>query len=144
MTNETPKEKRPTILLVDDDDNLRMEYKESLKAAGFYVVDIDDGSKLETTLSQIGFDAIISDTDMSLDGDIACRRAIKNKLVPPRVMIVGMSDNIDNRELWEGIAYHFLYKSSFASKQFPSDIGRAVMSYYLEFDKIRNTSSSIS
>jgi len=43
MTNETPKEKRPTILLVDDDDNLRREYKESLKAAGFYVVDIDDG-----------------------------------------------------------------------------------------------------
>jgi CheY-like chemotaxis protein len=120
--------RNPVLLLVEDDEVLRREYKKSLKNAGFRVVDIDDGIKLENTLMQISFDVILSDTDMmGLSGDLACKNALEKKLIGEDTLLIAMSDDSNNEVYWAEVAHHFI------DKRTSRDFGEMLMSHYYNY-----------
>ena len=128
---------KPRVLLVEDNDELRVAYKHSLEWAGFEVVAVDDGLKFVKTLKDqkaLGkrFHVVLSDTDMpEMFGDEACKKALEKRLLDDNVLVLAMSDDIHNDYYWNGIAHH----TGFYDKNRVSDMGSQVMSHYYNFVK---------
>jgi len=95
-----------TILLAEDDEELRKSFVELLREEGSGVIEARDGKELyekareyEGDLSRL---VILVDTDMpEMCGDGACRKSSKEERFM-RVMIIGMSGDSSNEEYWRG------------------------------------------
>lgn len=117
----------PTVLLVEDDPELRERYASSLRQAGATVITVDDGPGIEEVVSQKAIDIIVSDTNLpTLDGDLACRR-LKEQGRLGGVFVLAMSDDRDCEIFWKGIAHDFLYKGGI------TNLRTAVLTRYRDF-----------
>ncbi len=121
-----------TLILAEDDDELRSKLFFSLIKEGFNVIQVANGYQLYLVASDYAGDLskliIISDTDMpELKGDKACERLLKNEEYKKSIMI-GMSAEAENEEYWKGITIKdsFIYKNRFP------DLSPAV------FERIKN------
>ncbi|NLX14991.1 MAG: response regulator [Phycisphaerales bacterium] len=116
-----------TVLLAEDDPEVRKKYAASLEMSGFKVIMASDGLEIEAIVPVTPVDIIVSDTNLeSRDGDIACKNLIKQGKLSG-VLIIGMSDDGDADQYWKGIAYDFLYKGGI------DNLGTAVMPRYEKF-----------
>lgn len=97
--------KQPKVLLAEDDNYLRRNYRFSLENVGFVVTEISDGKYLEGALEKEKFEVVLSDSEMEeTDGYEACTEAMKKGLLDSSVLIIGMSLNPQNQDYWRGIA----------------------------------------
>lgn len=99
--------KEYTILLAEDNDILRFEFKCQLKSRGFSVVEAINGKELYEKgkeLRNLDNLVIVSDTEMpEIQGDDACESLLKEFPEYKKRIIIGMSDNSSNEEYWKGI-----------------------------------------
>ncbi len=133
--------RKPRLLLIEDDEQTRMTYYDSLEKAGFYVIAISDGAFLEEQLlsekaNGNHFEVILSDTDMpKMFGDIACMNAINLGLInTKKTLILAMSNFFSKKGYWKGIAspIGFFEKAAFRPLG-RQDIGYSVMGHYQNF-----------
>lgn len=121
---------KPKIALVDDDEDLRAEYKASLEKAGFEVADFDSAVKLGRALSGLEIDVILCDTDMpDGSGDIVCGELYRKGIIKESVLLLGMSDNAKNEDFWKGIVHY----AGFFDKSRVRDMGGEVRAHYFNF-----------
>lgn len=128
---------RVRVVLVEDQDFLRREYARSLIRSGFHVSYLSDGCLLEGFLKKKRVDIVLSDTDMDkLDGPEAVKGVLENGLIGDDVLVIGMSDDTDNKNRWRGIAH---YDCFFDKDYFPYDkIGKKVRNAYNAFTGLCN------
>jgi CheY-like chemotaxis protein len=84
---------RPTVLVVDDDEDFRSQLVVQLEAAGFQVVAVDGESKAAEALQTLRPDLAVVDLMMEHpDGGFALSYRLK-KLVPPVpvIMVTGVT-----------------------------------------------------
>ena len=137
--------KKPRILLVEDNEIILKSYFRSLEESGFSVVGISDADNIENLFWEMKFNIILCDTDNdigSLDGPDACRNALDKKLISEDVLVIGMSDDSrTNQPRWAGIAHHAgFYDKDYSddnSKDKRKGIGFKVMAHYLNFEKAK-------
>ena len=85
-----------TILLAEDDENLRKRFKILLENKGFQVFEAKDGEELFNTALNFFYHlddlVILSDTDMPrMDGYVACQKLIEKFPEYKRAVMIGMS-----------------------------------------------------
>lgn len=129
---------KPVILLIEDDNSLRMNWKKSLENSGFDVLDIVDGNNLESILRGFKVDVILSDSDSEFSvkkGYQACYEVIEKKLIDNSVLIIGMSGYSENQSDWRGIANFngFYNKLNFEHL----DVGKTMMRCWKNFEEVR-------
>lgn len=124
-----------TIILAEDDKNLRFEFKHQLRSKGFKVIEATNGLELYSYakgLKDLSSLIIISDTDMpEMQGDEACEQLLKDFPEYKRKIIIGMSDNPNNEEYWEniGIWNSFIFKGRDIDKMLSeSNLAKRVIS----------------
>lgn len=86
---------RPSILIVDDDEVLRLLLKQFLEVEEYHVVEAVNGSDALLTIAEESFDLIIMDIAMpGIDGLSVCER-IKSSMdsPPPVLMITALEDD---------------------------------------------------
>ncbi|MCL7489712.1 MAG: diguanylate cyclase [Desulfobulbaceae bacterium] len=86
--------RKPTILIVDDDEVLRLLLRQFLEVEGYRVVEAEDGSSALLTVVDEDFDLVIMDIAMpGIDGLSVCER-IKSSMEepPPVLMITALED----------------------------------------------------
>lgn len=137
----------PNLLLVDDDIYYRRTYKSSLSKIGFHVSLLDNADLLSDYLFGRYFDIIVCDTNSDigkLDGPYAIENAIKIGLIRDSVLIVGMSEEVENKKLWEGIAHHGAFYHKYFSQDSECDIRSTlafkIMNHYRNFEKAQTGS----
>ncbi len=94
MTMKTFRE-RPSILVVDDDEVLRLLLKQFLEVEEYHVVEAVNGSEALLTIAGETFDLVILDIAMpGIDGLSVCER-IKSSMdnPPPVLMITALEDD---------------------------------------------------
>lgn len=123
---------RVRVVLLEDQSSLRREYTRSLIKNGFEIYILPDGYFLKRFLQNHEVEIILSDTEMDkIDGPNAVRSALENSLVNDDVLIIGMSDDEDNKDRWRGIAH---YDCFFNKDYFPyNKIGEKVRNAYNAF-----------
>ena len=85
----------PVVLVVDDDQTIRMLVRASLEPAGFKVAELTDGVQVLPALSDIQPDIILLDVMMpEMDGFTACSalRGLPESKRIPLVMMTGLDD----------------------------------------------------
>lgn len=83
--------KVPRVLIVDDDEVVRVSLTANLELAGYRVSEARDGSEAIAVLGQEAFDLIISDLAMPLATGIEVLAALrKNKIDTPFILISGL------------------------------------------------------
>src|SRR5580658_6526556 len=95
--NTAPGEAGPgTILIVDDDDSMRMALRVTLSGMGFTVVDASRGEEALTLVQLTRFDAVLLDVDIPGMGGLEACRCIRNKSAHlPILMLTAMDDEDD-------------------------------------------------
>ncbi len=84
-----------TLLLIDDDGEIRALLTEYFTRAGFAVIALPDGEKLLATVREQAVDLIILDVMMpGLDGFTLCRM-VRNMSSVPIIMLTAASDETD-------------------------------------------------
>jgi CheY-like chemotaxis protein len=100
-----------TILVVDDDKNLRRLYREELEAEGYRVVLASDGNQALAAVRDENPDAVIMDIRMpEIDGLEAMVRILKDRGRLPVILNTAYSTYHDNFLAWAAEGY--LIKSS--------------------------------
>lgn len=126
---------KPTVLLIEDDDSFRINWKKSLENSGFDVLDIVDGSNLESILGAFKIEVILSDSDSEFSdkkGYSACYEAIEKKLIDNSTLVIGMSGDSDNQKYWRGIAsFNGFYNKLYFEK---NDVGKSVLNCWRNFE----------
>ena len=85
-----------TILIVDDDDSMRMALHVTLSGMGFTVVDASRGEEALTLVQLTRFDAVLLDLDIPGMGGLEACRCIRNKSAHlPILMLTAMDDEDD-------------------------------------------------
>ncbi len=97
--NETSVKRRPepdaTILIVEDDPQLRVLFREALRAQGFQVSEASSGSEALATLQEHEPDLVLLDVLMpDLDGIETCRR-IRARSTVPIIMLTALGRDQD-------------------------------------------------
>jgi diguanylate cyclase (GGDEF)-like protein/PAS domain S-box-containing protein len=84
----------PSILIVDDDEVLRLLLKQFLEGEGYQVTEAVDGSEALQKLSETFFDLVIMDIAMpGIDGLAVCEQLKLSMSEPPPVLIItGLED----------------------------------------------------
>lgn len=84
----------PSILIVDDDEVLRLLLKQFLESEGYQVTEAADGSEALNKLSKNSFDLVIMDIAMpGIDGLAVCEQVKLSMTEPPPVLIItGLDD----------------------------------------------------
>ncbi|EKX46590.1 hypothetical protein GUITHDRAFT_62403, partial [Guillardia theta CCMP2712] len=92
VKKEVP-ENKPTILLVDDDNTLRLLVKSRLEKDNSRVIDAGDGEEALEKFHKSRPDIVISDVFMpKMDGFELCRQIRKHDKRVPIVMLTSMND----------------------------------------------------
>jgi diguanylate cyclase (GGDEF)-like protein/PAS domain S-box-containing protein len=87
----------PSILIVDDDEVLRLLLKQFLEGEGYLVTEASDGSEALYILSEAFFDLIIMDIAMpGIDGLAVCEQLKLSMTEPPPVLIITGLDDEDS------------------------------------------------
>jgi CheY-like chemotaxis protein len=88
MTNVTR-----TVLLVDDDEDFRIQMEMHLQAAGFTVVAVDGAQRAEEKLKELHPDLAVVDLMMErMDAGFALSRRLKQLVPPvPVIMVTGVT-----------------------------------------------------
>ena len=84
----------PSILIVDDDEVLRLLLKQFLEGEGYLVTEAADGSEALHKLSEAFYDLVIMDIAMpGIDGLAVCEQLKLSMTEPPPVLIItGLDD----------------------------------------------------
>ncbi len=106
-----------TLILAEDDDKIRKSLFLLLEIE-FKVIPVVDGYQLylaaKNYTGKLEKLIIVSDTDMpELQGDLACKRLLKEDEKYKKVIMIGMSMESDNEKYWKGIGV----KDSFINKK---------------------------
>jgi len=91
---------QPVVLLVDDDEMMRVLARASLEKAGFWVEEVNDGSSALTKFKELMPDVVLLDVMMpGVDGFEVCKeiRNLPEAVFTPILMITGLGD-IDSIE----------------------------------------------
>ncbi len=100
-----------TILLVDDDKNLRLLYEQELSLEGYEIVTAVDGKKALEKIEERSPDIIIMDINMPrMDGLAATSRIISKKKDIP--IIINTAYSSYNETLMSLVADSYIVKSS--------------------------------
>ncbi len=83
---------RPSILVVDDDEDLRETLASCLDAEGFETATAEDGVAATASMAQKGFDLVISDVRMPKMGGMELLSRARANGGPPVVLMTGYAD----------------------------------------------------
>jgi DNA-binding NtrC family response regulator len=96
----------PTILVVDDDDQLRRVIVRVLARAGYCVLESSDGAAGLSAMRDTVVDAVVSDVQMpGMDGATLLAEMLALRPNVPIVLMTGANPGFDTRG-----AYHLLMK----------------------------------
>jgi diguanylate cyclase (GGDEF)-like protein len=112
MTND-PEARRPRILIIDDDETTRILSHQSLSAAGFEVLEAEDGLAGLVAFERHVPDMILLDVEMPrLDGFEACMRlrALPEGTTTPILMVTGLGDGVSIERAYSAGATDFITK----------------------------------
>ena len=85
----------PVILIVDDDEVIRMLMRQFLESEGYAVVEAEDGHAALEKAAEQAFDLIILDIAMpGIDGPGVCEHIRSSTTDPPPVLMVTALDEI--------------------------------------------------
>lgn len=108
MQNKTVAPAIPTVLIVDDEEAIRIFQRRILEEDGYGVVEAADGAQgVALMAEQASLDLVIADLDMPVLGGDEMVRRIRSMRPDLRVLYVtGHIDGLmDTRPLWEGEAF---------------------------------------
>ena len=92
-----------TIMVVDDDPNLRVLLQQMLAFRGFVVVEAENGEDALEKMEQVHLDAIVLDVMMPvLDGITVCRRMRQNPKFKD-VPVIMLSGKVHQAAVQEGL-----------------------------------------
>src|SRR5580658_6833507 len=98
--NTAPGEAGPgTILIVDDDDSMRMALRVTLSGMGFTVVDASRGEEALTLVQLTRFDAVLLDVDIPGMGGLEACRCIRNWTAHLPILMLTAMDGVDDKVL---------------------------------------------
>jgi len=84
----------PSILVVDDDEVIRLLLHQFLEGAGYHVVDAADGYQALDEISEGNFDLVIMDIAMpGIDGPGVCEQIRTSMVNPPPVLMITALDD---------------------------------------------------
>ena len=84
----------PSILVVDDDEVIRLLLHQFLEGAGYHVVDAADGYQALDKISEGNFDLVIMDIAMpGIDGPGVCEQIRTSMVNPPPVLMITALDD---------------------------------------------------
>ena len=87
----------PSILLVDDDEVVRLLLHQFLEGAGYHVVEAEDGHQALEKVANNGFDLVIMDIAMpGIDGPAVCEQMRTTMDNPPPVLMITAFDDEDS------------------------------------------------
>lgn len=93
-----------TIMVVDDDPNLRVLLQQMLAFRGFVVVEAENGEDALEKVDSVHLDAIVLDVMMPvLDGITVCRQLRKNPKYST-IPIIMLSGKVHQEAIQEGMA----------------------------------------
>ena len=96
--NTAPGEAGPgTILIVDDDDSMRMALRVTLSGMGFTVVDASRGEEALTLVQLTRFDAVLLDVDIPGIGGLEACRCIRNSIAHLPILMLTAMDGEDDK-----------------------------------------------
>lgn len=84
-----------TILVVDDDPDVRLLLRECLEMEGYRVIEASDGAGLKLALTTSKIDLVTLDLNLGGEDGFALAREIRARQNIPIIMISGKSDTID-------------------------------------------------
>ena len=84
-----------TILVVDDDPDVRLLLLECLEMEGYRVIEAPDGAGLKLALTTSKIDLVTLDLNLGGEDGFALAREIRTRQNIPIIMISGKSDTID-------------------------------------------------
>jgi len=88
-----------TILLVDDDNSMRMALHVTLSGLGFTVVDASRGEEALTLVQLTRFDAVLLDVDIPGMGGLEACRCIRNMTAHLPILMLTAMDGEDDKVL---------------------------------------------
>jgi len=131
MLNPDTPDRRPRILVVDDDMMIRLLMRESLEQAGFDVLEAEDGAKAIQSFTETLPEIVLMDVEMpKMDGFSACaalRRLPQGEDTPVilvtghddaetvnRAFDVGATDFLSKPINWANLGYrvHYILRAS--------------------------------
>ena len=119
-----------SVLLVEDDKELRERYVEELEEYNYSVHTASDGGDVESIVDECDVDLIVSDTSLTdMDGDWACRELLDSGKHGGK-LIVAISTARSYETHWHGIAHEFVCKSDIAH------IGTTISAIHQRFEEL--------
>ncbi len=120
---------QPTILLIDDDDDVRRDYGKILRRLGFAVSVACDGVEAAELLDVRAFDVILSDLEMPRMGGLELLRMVRqHDLDVPVVLMTGRPELQSAVEAVEYGAFRYLTKPVALAKL--AEVLRRAMSHH--------------
>jgi len=113
MPNPETPERRPVVLVVDDDAMIRLLMRESLEQAGFEVIDAEDGAKALQRFAERLPEIVLMDVEMpKMDGFSACAalRRLPQGQDMPVILVTGHDDSETVNRAFDVGATDFLSK----------------------------------
>ncbi|HNS14296.1 MAG TPA: sigma-54 dependent transcriptional regulator [Syntrophorhabdaceae bacterium] len=102
---------KTNVLVVDDDDHMRIALKESLTQAGFSVSLVDDGMKAVSEINKQAYDLVITDVKMPRLGGIDLLKHIKEESpLLPVILITGYGTIQDAVTVMKEGAFDYIQK----------------------------------
>jgi CheY-like chemotaxis protein len=85
--------KKPRLLLVEDNEDVRQLYTERMRQSGWFVEAVGDGGQAVVVAAAFEPDAIVMDLAMPTVNGIEAARRLKRDLRTRHIPIVALSDN---------------------------------------------------
>ncbi len=90
-------EATPRLLIVDDDEVIRVVLRQFLEAEQYLVEELDNGYDALKRIAEVSFDLVILDITMpGIDGPNVCEHISTSLINPPPVLMVTALDDEDN------------------------------------------------
>jgi diguanylate cyclase (GGDEF)-like protein/PAS domain S-box-containing protein len=113
MVEKESQENPPIVLVVDDDEMMRILIRASLEQSGFWVEEVEDGASALTVFRSLMPDVVLLDVMMpGVNGFDVCReiRKIPEAIYTPILMITGLADIESIERAYELGATDFITK----------------------------------
>jgi DNA-binding response OmpR family regulator len=96
-------ESKPTILVVDDDMDIRQLLQEFLERNGFHVVLAEDGQRALALASEHLPDLVITDLLLPKEHGVDVMNAIKDRFILPIIAMSGIYKKDEIRNMVDGV-----------------------------------------